>query len=317
MTKTRNYKHMKFELITILGPTATGKTKLAAHLANQLNGEIISADSRQVYKFLDIGTGKDLADYIIDGNTVPFHLIDVAEPTEEYNLYNFQMDFYKEFEKIKNKEKIPFLAGGSGLYLSSILQNYKLKRADNSEEKINELNSLSEEELRKTLLSLKPKQHNITDLIDKERIIKAILIEETDNKNNSKAYGSISSLNIGIKYERGEIKKRITNRLKKRFDEGMIEEVSNLLNIGITHDKLAFFGLEYKYISLYLLGDLNFNDMFQKLNSAIHNFAKKQMTWFRKMEREGVNINWFNGNDYNRILTLIEKNFVANAKPTG
>lgn len=308
---------MKFELITILGPTATGKTKLAAHLAYQLNGEIISADSRQVYKFMDIGTGKDLTDYVIDGNTVPFHLINIVEPTGEYNLYNFQMDFYKEFKKIKNNGKIPFLAGGSGLYLSSILQNYKLKRADNSEEKINELNSLSEKELRKILLSLKPKQHNITDLIDKERIIKAILIEETDNKNISKAYCSISSLNIGIKFERGEINKRITKRLKKRFDEGMIEEVSNLLNMGITHDKLAFFGLEYKYVRLYLLGDLNYNDMFQKLNSAIHKFAKKQMTWFRKMEREGVNINWFNGNDYNRILTLIEKYFLADAKPTG
>ncbi|MCH7771560.1 MAG: tRNA (adenosine(37)-N6)-dimethylallyltransferase MiaA [Bacteroidetes bacterium] len=308
---------MKFELITILGPTATGKTKLAAHLAYQLNGEIISADSRQVYKFMDIGTGKDLTDYVIDGNTVPFHLINIVEPTGEYNLYNFQMDFYKEFKKIKNNRKIPFLAGGSGLYLSSILQNYKLKRADNSEEKINELNRLSEKELRKILLSLKPKQHNITDLVDKERILKAILIEETDNKNISKAYCSISSLNIGIKFERGEINKRITKRLKKRFDEGMIEEVSNLLNMGITHDKLAFFGLEYKYVSLYLLGDLNFNDMFQKLNSAIHKFAKKQMTWFRKMEREGVNINWFNGNDYNRILTLIEKYFLADAKPTG
>ena len=308
---------MKFELITILGPTATGKTKLAAHLAFQLNGEIISADSRQVYKFMDIGTGKDLTDYVIDGNTVPFHLINIVEPTGEYNLYNFQMDFYKEFKKIKNNGKIPFLAGGSGLYLSSILQNYKLKRADNSEEKINELNRLSEKELRKILLSLKPKQHNITDLVDKERIIKAIIIEETDNKNISKAYCSISSLNIGIKFERGEINKRITKRLKKRFDEGMIEEVSNLLNMGITHDKLAFFGLEYKYVSLYLLGDLNFNDMFQKLNIAIHKFAKRQMTWFRKMEREGVNINWFDGNDYNRILTLIEKNFVADAKPTG
>lgn len=308
---------MKFELITILGPTATGKTKLAAHLAYQLNGEIISADSRQVYKFMDIGTGKDLTDYVIDGNTVPFHLINIVEPTGEYNLYNFQMDFYKEFKKIKNNGKIPFLTGGSGLYLSSILQNYKLKRADNSEEKINELNNLSEKELRKILLSLKPKQHNITDLIDKERIIKAILIEETDNKNISKAYCSISSLNIGIKFERGEINKRITKRLKKRFDEGMIEEVSNLLNMGITHDKLAFFGLEYKYVSLYLLGDLNFNDMFQKLNIAIHKFAKRQMTWFRKMEREGVNINWFNGNDYNRILTLIEKYFLADAKPTG
>ena len=308
---------MKFELITILGPTATGKTKLAAHLAFQLNGEIISADSRQVYKFMDIGTGKDLTDYVIDGNTVPFHLINIVEPTGEYNLYNFQMDFYKEFKKIKNNGKIPFLAGGSGLYLSSILQNYKLKRADNSEEKINELNRLSEKELRKILLSLKPKQHNITDLVDKERIIKAIIIEETDNKNISKAYCSISSLNIGIKFERGEINKRITKRLKKRFDEGMIEEVSNLLNMGITHDKLAFFGLEYKYVSLYLLGDLNFNDMFQKLNIAIHKFAKRQMTWFRKMEREGVNINWFNGNDYNRILTLIEKYFLADAKPTG
>jgi tRNA dimethylallyltransferase len=303
-----------YNLVTILGPTATGKTRLSAFLASKLNGEIISADSRQVYKYMDIGTGKDLNDYNVNGIKVPYHLIDIAVPQEEYNLYRFKTDFYTAFKEIKERGKVSFLTGGTGLYLSVILQNYKLHKADFPEKRIKELEDNSEPELRKLLLNLKSKQHNITDLIDKERIIKAILIEETDYLLNSKVENTISSLNIGIRLERTEIKKRITERLKKRFDEGMVDEVRKLLNMGVTHERLSLFGLEYKMISLYLHGDLNYNDMYQKLNSAIHNFAKRQMTWFRKMEREGVIINWFDGNDYNQVLNLIKKQFGNNAK---
>jgi len=304
-----------FNLVALLGATATGKTKLAAFLAKELNGEIISADSRQVYKYMDIGTGKDLSDYIVDIINVPYHLINIAEPTEEYNLYRFKSDFYQSFEKIKTAGKMPFLVGGTGMYLSAILQNYKLRKADLSQKRIEELENCSEEKLREILLNIKPKQHNITDLITKERIIKAILIEEANQFENIQSQNPISSLNIGIKLERNEIKRRITNRLKKRLDEGMIDEVKNLSDMGITHNKLSFFGLEYKFISQHLRGELNYNDMYQKLNSAIHSFAKRQMTWFRKMEREGVNINWFDGKDYNAVLSFIKERMEKNAKP--
>ena len=306
-----------FNLITLLGPTATGKTRLAAFLAKDLNGEIISADSRQVYKFIDIGTGKDLSDYIVDNFNVPYHLINIAEPTEEYNLYRFKSDFYTAFEKIKTVQKLPFLVGGTGMYLSAILQNYKLRKADLSQNRIEELEDYSEEKLREILLSIKPKQHNITDLINSERIIKAILIEEANQIENIQSINPISSLNIGIKLERNEIKKRITDRLKKRLEEEMIDEIKNLLDMGISHNKLSFFGLEYKFISQYLRDELNYNDMYQKLNSAIHSFAKRQMTWFRKMERAGVNINWFDGKDYNAVLSFIKVRMEKNAKPSG
>ena len=306
-----------FNLVTLLGPTATGKTKLAAFLAKELKGEIISADSRQVYKFMDIGTGKDLNDYIVDIINVPYHLINIVKPTEEYNLYRFKSDFYQAFQKIKAVGKLPFLVGGTGMYLIAILQNYKLRKADLSQIRIEELENCSEEKLREILLNIKPKQHNITDLITKERIIKAILIEETNQFGNIQSQNSISSLNIGIKLERNEIKRRITNRLKKRLDEGMIDEVKNLSDMGITHNKLSFFGLEYKFISQHLRGELNYNDMYQKLNSAIHSFAKRQMTWFRKMEREGVKINWFDGKDYDEVLRFIKERMEKNAKPSG
>ncbi len=306
-----------FNLITLLGPTATGKTKLAAFLAKELNGEIISADSRQVYKFMDVGTGKDLSDYIVDNINVAYHLINIAEPTEEYNLYRFKSDFYEAFEKIKAAQMLPFLVGGTGMYLSAILQNYKLRKADLSQNRIEELENYSDEKLRKILRSIKSKQHNITDLITKERIIKAILIEEANKFENIQFKNPISSFNIGIKLERNEIKRRITDRLKKRLDEGMIDEIKNLLDMGISHNKLSFFGLEYKFISQYLRGELNYNDMYQKLNSAIHSFAKRQMTWFRKMERDGVNINWFDGKDYHAVLSFIKERLEKNAKPSG
>jgi len=294
---------MDYDLVTILGPTATGKTQIAVQLASDFNSEIISADSRQVYRRMDIGTGKDLDEY--ESWNIAFHLIDIVDPTEEYNLFRFRNDFIKTYREIKIRSKLPFLVGGTGMYLSSVLQNYHLPEVDYSENAHKSLNALSIEELKNILMNLSPKLHNTTDLIHKERIINAILVEKAHRKNDVLKL-KLSSLNIGIKKDREEIKRRITERLKKRLDEGMIEEVKNLLSSGITHDKLKFFGLEYKYISLYLEAKIDYGQMFQELNRAIHKFAKKQMTWFRKMEKEGIEINWFDAMDYAKV-----KNFIA------
>ncbi|WKZ69414.1 MAG: tRNA (adenosine(37)-N6)-dimethylallyltransferase MiaA [Melioribacteraceae bacterium] len=298
---------MSYNLITILGPTAVGKTKLAAQLANEFNGEIISADSRQVYKGMDIGTGKDLDDYKIKGKTVLYHLIDVISPREEFDLYKFVNLFHQSYKDINSRNRIPFLVGGTGLYLHSILSNYQLIDVDFNSERAKELLALDESELREILLQKKSTFHNTTDLLDKERIVKAILISESTKENEIK--NKISSLTIGIYLERSVIKNRITERLKSRLKNGMIEEVKELLHNGISHDKLQFFGLEYKYISLFIKGELSYNDMFQKLNSAIHNFAKKQMTWFRKMEREGIKMHWIEGPDYDKANRIITNEF--------
>ena len=328
---------MKNDLITILGPTATGKTKLAVQLADYFNGEIISADSRQVYRGMNIGTGKDLSEYFIEGRPIPYHLIDIIDPTEEFNLFSFQQSFYRLFEQIKSKNKLPFLVGGTGMYLSSILQNYNLTKADFETQKQN-LYSYSDNELREMLKGLNPALHNTTDLNDRERIIKAVAVSkslqqtssghfEPDSSGEKSVFTrgkdfsvipllrndknkNINALVIGVNLNREDIKKRITARLKKRLDEeGMIDEVKFLMDSGISYDKLIFFGLEYKFIAQYLNGELNKNDMFQKLNSAIHSFAKRQMTWFRKMEKEGVVINWIDGPDFNKAKELIEMNF--------
>ena len=325
---------MKFNLITILGPTATGKTKLAVQLADCFNGEIISADSRQVYRGMNIGTGKDLSEYFINGRQIPYRLIDIIDPTEEFNLFSFQQNFYKSFDEIKSKNKLPFLVGGTGMYLSSILQNYNLSKAD-FETIQQEYFPLSDEALKNVLKELNPDLHNTTDLNNRERIIKAIAVSKSQlefpsfhfepNLSGEKSVKTIGKdfsvtslprndnnkianpLVIGVSLNRDEIKKRITLRLKKRLDEdGMIEEVKSLMDAGISYDKMIFFGLEYKFIALYLKGELNKNDMFQKLNSSIHSFAKRQMTWFRKMEKEGVVINWIDGPDFNKAKKLIE-----------
>jgi len=295
---------MSFNLITILGPTATGKTKLAARLAYEFNGEIISADSRQVYRGMDIGTGKDIADYIVNEHQVPFHLIDIIEPNDEFNLFLFKRYFNYSFKEIVKRKKQPFLAGGTGLYLSSILQNYKMNESYYDYERLKVLNSKDSGELRDILLMLNPKLHNTTDLLDKDRIIKAILISEASMPIEEP---EVNSLNIGIMPERQEIKRRITERLKYRLQHGMIEEVENLIKTGVTFEKLSFFGLEYKFIGLYLKGKINYNDMFQRLNSAIHQFAKRQATWFRKMEREGANINWISSADLGKAKEIIEQ----------
>jgi tRNA dimethylallyltransferase len=344
---------MRFNLITILGCTATGKTKLAIQLANQFDGEIISADSRQVYRGMNIGTGKDFSEYIIKGKQIHYHLIDIIDPTEEFNLYLFKELYQKAFQSIVERNKKPFLVGGTGLYLSSVLQDYYLSKADIENESLN-LSSFTNDELKEILFNLNPNLHNTTDLTERDRIIKAIVVVKSRGKkitghfdpdpacrqtgssgeksdtNKHKDFsaclsgrqvtplfrkdniGILNSLVIGVRLSRNEIKKRITTRLKRRLDEeGMIEEVKSLMNSGVSFDKMIFFGLEYKFIAQYLKGELTKNDMFQKLNSAIHSFAKRQMTWFRKMEKEGVVINWIDGPDFNKAKELIEKNITV------
>ena len=300
---------MKYNLITILGPTAVGKTRLAARLAHKFNGEIISADSRQVYKGMDIGTGKDLSDYTVEGKTVSYHLIDVVNPSEEYNLFLFKQNFQKIFNEIISRRNIPFLVGGTGLYLRSILKDYKLSEADFNSSRFQELNGLDENELSKMLKEINPNLHNTTDLLVKERIIKAIIISENNSVDSVPEKNKISSLVIGVNLDRDKVKKRITDRLKHRLQDGMIDEVKNLLREGITYERLELFGLEYKFIAKHLKGELNYNDMYQKLNSAIHSFAKRQMTWFRKMEKEGIVINWIDGPDYNAAEQIINNNY--------
>lgn len=298
---------MKFNLVTILGTTAAGKTKLAVQLADYFNGEIISADSRQVYRGMDVGTGKDLSEYNFRGKQIPYHLIDIIEPSDEFDLYKFKQFFLVAFEKISAKNRLPFLVGGTGMYLSSVLQNYNLKKADFEKTRL-EYSLLNDEQLRDILKKLNPSLHNTTDLNDRNRILKAIAVSKAQQDEIKGA--EINSYNIGIKFSREEIRTRITSRLKKRLDnEGMIDEVKLLLNSGVSYDKMIFFGLEYKFIAQYLKGELSRNDMFQKLNSAIHSFAKRQMTWFRKMEKEGVVINWIDGSDFNKAKELIEKYF--------
>jgi len=291
---------MSFDLITILGPTASGKTSIASQLAKDFNGEIISADSRQVYKGMDIGTGKDLIEF--QKYNINYHLIDIVDPVEEYNLFRFAKDFLTAFEQIKKKNILPILVGGTGLFISAILRSYHLPEIDSAER--DELFSLNFNQLKEMLLELRPNQHNVTDLKDKDRMIQAILVERSREK-RTKNFSEINSLTIGIKPEREETKLRITERLKQRLTNGMIEEVSELLRKGVSTERLSYFGLEYKFVSQYIDGKLNYNDMFQKLNSAIHSFAKRQMTWFRKMEREDVVINWFPPDSYLEIRDFV------------
>jgi len=295
---------MRTNLITILGPTATGKTRLAAKLAQRYRGEIISADSRQVYIGMDIGTGKDYNDYAINNTKINYHLIDIVRPDHEFNIFMFKELFAKTFSDIISRNKPPFLVGGKGLYISSIIQNYDLKKADFNSSRINELEQMEIEDLRNLLLKLNSQIHYKRDLFSKERVIKTILVAEA--KEGLKYFPKINSLVLGVNMNRDEIKKRITERLKKRLDEGMVDEVKRLLESGITFERLTSFGLEYKFISMHLQGKLSFDEMFQKLNTAIHQFAKRQMTWFRKMEREGVKFEWLNGADFDTACGIID-----------
>jgi len=282
--------------VVILGPTACGKTKLAVHLASKFGGEIISVDSRQVYKFLEIGSGKDLNDYVIDGKKIPYHLIDVCSPFDEFNLFNYIVLYNQVFENIVLREKVPILCGGTGLYLSAILKRYQLTRADFSDWKESPYYEKTLEELREIALQKKIPLHNTTDWLDKDRLLKALIICDSEGEKISAKEANY--LVIGLNIDPETNRKLIKERLYKRIREGMIEEVELLLKMGLTHEKLRFFGLEYRYISLYLNGELNKNDAIQKLYSAICDYAKRQRTWFRKMEKEGLKINWIKYYDF-------------------
>lgn len=283
-------------MIIVLGPTATGKTAFAAKLASKVDGEIISADSRQVYRGLDLGTGKDFQDYIVDGKQIPYHLVDIIDPGYEYNVYEYQKDFLKTFEDITKRNKTPVLCGGTGMYLESVLKGYQLLNVPDNIKLRNELENISMEELTIQLASFKL-PHNVTDLNDRKRLIRAIEIQQfnIDHPELVVEFPKIEHVIFGIYFERDIIRKRITERLVRRLNEGMTTEIRELLDKGLTPDQLKFYGLEYKFLTQYEIGEISKEEMFRLLNTAIHQFAKRQMTWFRKMERTGHAIHWIDG----------------------
>jgi len=282
-----------FNLLTILGPTASGKTHLAVSLARELNGEIISADSRQVFRGMDIGSGKDLHEY----GEIPFHLIDILDAGEEFSVFAFQRLFLEAFEEITARGRLPLICGGTGMYLDAALRGYRLVEVPENRPLRVELAVKSDAELATMLRELRPGQHNTTDLTERQRTIRAIEIARYEQQNNVAAepFPLIRSLTIGIRWERSELRRRITARLGMRLDNGMIEEVQQLHSKGIPWERLDYYGLEYRYVGAFLRGEMTRSDLSQGLNSAIHNFAKRQETWFRRMERHGVNIHWVDG----------------------
>lgn len=284
------------KLIVVLGHTAAGKTSFAATLAKKLNGEIISADSRQVYKYMNIGTGKDYEDYLIDGEKIKVYLIDLVNPGYEYNVYEYQNDFISAWNEIQSKGKQAILCGGSGLYLDAVIKRYKLISVPVNEGLRKDLSGKSIPELTNILSSLKS-LHNVTDTENKKRLLRAIEIEKyiKENPDINTSFPDLRPIVLGIKYSREKRRERITIRLKDRLQKGMIEEVRKLINSGISPDTLVSYGLEYKYLAWYITGKISYEKMFEGLNTAIHQFAKRQMTWFRKMEREGIIIHWMDG----------------------
>ncbi len=282
---------MKYNLLVILGPTACGKTRLGVAAARALNGEIISADSRQVFRGMDIGTGKDLAEY----GEVPYHLIDIVDAGCEFSVFDFQERFVAAFEEIGSRGRLPVLVGGTGLYLDAALRGYRLVKVPENPALRAELAGLDLPELQQRLLRLRPEQHNVTDLEDRKRLERAIEIAEGEEDAEPLPLPPIEPLVFGVRWERTVLRRRITERLRQRLNEGLIEEVAALHRAGIPYETLDYYGLEYRFVAQHLQGRLNRNDMFQKLNSAIHQFAKRQETWFRRMERQGVAIHWLDG----------------------
>ncbi len=282
-----------YDLIAILGPTASGKTQFASALANKLDTEIISADSRQVYRGMDIGTGKDLADYTVNGKQIPYHLIDIAEPGYKYNVFEYQRDFLKAYETVRIKGKLPIMCGGTGMYLESVLKGYRLLPVPENPELRARLNGKSLDELTEILKQYKT-LHNTTDVDTAKRAIRAIEIEEyyAHTPVEERSFPQLNSLIIGIDIDRELRREKITRRLHQRLEEGMVNEVRSLLDKGISPEDLIYYGLEYKYLTLYVIGKLTYEQMFHDLEIAIHQFAKRQMTWFRGMERRGFTIHW-------------------------
>lgn len=303
-----------YQLITILGPTASGKTPFAAALAAKLDTEIISADSRQVYRYMDIGTGKDLADYKVEDKRIPYHLIDICDPGYKYNVFEYQHDFFRAFMNIQDKGKLPILCGGTGMYIEAVLKGYRLFDVPQNQILRDSLKKKKLSELRDILASYK-KLHNKTDVDNAQRAIRAIEIEEYYKKQapNINEYDPVDSLIIGINIERDLRREKISKRLRDRLDEGMVDEVRNIMTAGVKPEDLIYYGLEYKFLTLYLTGELNYQDMVSQLEIAIHQFAKRQMTWFRGMERRGFTIHWIDAaqpmeEKVKIVLELLEQN---------
>lgn len=282
-----------YDMITILGPTASGKTGFAVAVADSLDSEIISADSRQVYRRMDIGTGKDLADYRINGRQIPYHLIDIAEPGTKYNLFQYQTDFLDAYKRIRTGGKLPVLCGGTGLYIESILKGYRLIPVPENPELRKSLEGKSLKELTEILQGYK-QLHNTTDVDTAKRAIRAIEIEECYRNTpvSEQEFPKIDSIVFGIDVSRETRRENISRRLKARLDNGMVEEVRALLDEGISPEDLEYYGLEYKFVTQYITGRLDYRHLVSELEIAIHQFAKRQMTWFRGMERRGITINW-------------------------
>lgn len=301
-------------MITILGPTASGKTDIAAHLAAELSAEIISADSRQVYRRMDIGTGKDLADYVVDGKRVPYHLIDIVEPGTKYNLFEYQRDFLEAYNDIRNRGKNVILCGGTGLYIESVLKGYRLIPVPENKELRHELEGKSLLELTSILERLKAENnsnmHNSTDVDTSKRAIRAIEIEMAYKEAHveERTFPKIDNVIIGVGIDRDLRRMKITRRLDQRLQDGMVDEVKSLLDSGIPADDLIYYGLEYKFVTEYILGKSTFEEMHRSLEIAIHQFAKRQMTWFRGMERRGFTIHWIDAADsMEEIINEIKK----------
>lgn len=300
-----------YELITIIGPTASGKTAFAAALAARLDTEIISGDSRQVYRSMDIGTGKDLADYVVDGKQIPYHLIDICNPGDKYNVFEYQHDFHKAFEEIRKKGKLPILCGGTGMYIESVLRGFKLLDVPQNPALRESLKGKSLAELEQILASYKV-LHNKTDVDSAQRAIRAIEIEEfyKTEAPDKREYAPINSLIIGVDIDRELRREKISRRLRARLDEGMVDEVRAILATGVKPEDLIYYGLEYKFLTLYIIGQLTYDEMISQLEIAIHQFAKRQMTWFRGMERRGLHIHWLDATlptdeKINNVLALI------------
>jgi len=284
-----------FNLIAVVGPTAGGKTSFAAHLASRVGGEVISADSIQVYRHMNHGTGKDYADYVVNGVQVPVHLLDIAEPGYKYSVYEYQRDFFQVFIDMQNRGKVPVLCGGSGMYIDAVLRGYKLTAVPRNETLRNNLRDKSLPELQILLSSMKT-LHNNTDVDNIERAIRAIEIETFYREHSPVPdLPPVYALLIGIMFERETERARITERLLNRMNLGMVDEVKRLIGTGISPESMLYYGLEYRYITWYLTGKLDYQTMYKQLNTAIHQFAKRQRTWFRKLEREGFPIHWIKG----------------------
>ncbi|MFT3740067.1 MAG: tRNA (adenosine(37)-N6)-dimethylallyltransferase MiaA [Breznakibacter sp.] len=293
-----DFQGTPYNLVAIVGPTASGKTKLAANLAYRIGGEVICADSRQVYKGMDIGTGKDYADYVVQGQVVRSHLMDLVTPGYKYNVYEYQADFYKTFADVAHAGGFPVMCGGSGLYIEAVLGQYKLINVPVNPELRQSLEGKSLAELAQILSGYR-KLHNKTDTDTIPRAIRSIEIEEFNAHHQLPdiTLPEVRPLVVGVGIDTDSRRARITKRLKERLDEGMVDEVKALLDQGVTPDELIYYGLEYKYLTLYVTGTISYNQMFDELNIAIHQFAKRQMTWFRRMERNGFRIHWVSAFD--------------------